>query len=510
MPPADAEREARRQFGNVMSIRERARDQWGSVAVAALVQDVKFGARMLARSPGLSVVVVLTIAFGSFLNGAVFLQLNDTFLGATDLPNAETLVWLDDGGPRTGGTTYPDYVDYRERVPAMDLAVFAGGGNASDGGGSGRRSTSQCRPRYRELFPCAAGASGARTHVRSVGRPPATGNAGCGAERRVLAARVRSRQRCSRTIQVNFKPFTVVGVMPPGFSGGRRPGSLAYTPDVWVPIWCHPWLEPGSNLLQGRTMWWGLQAIGRLREGVGIPQARAEVKAVAAALNTEYPGQSKPRAPRVWRVTDFDTGLLRGQEAAMLGIAAAATMLVMLIACGNVAGLLLARAAARRQEIAIRLSLGASRARILRQFLTEGLTLSAAGTLVGFILAAWVSVAASKSGAGPAAIDGRIVIYAAVLALLATLSAGLMPGNSGVEDRAAPGLDPDGDLTGWTAADSAGRSRGRHLTRPAADGCAAVARCRARERGRPECPSTTCSQSRWTPIGMAMRARTSK
>ena len=128
MPPADAEREARRQFGNVMSIRERTRDQWGSVAVAAFLQDVRFGARMLARSPGLSVVVVLTIAFGSFLNGAVFLQLNDTFLRAPDLPNAKTLVWLDDGGPRTGGTTYPDYVDYRDRVPAIDLAVFAGGG----------------------------------------------------------------------------------------------------------------------------------------------------------------------------------------------------------------------------------------------------------------------------------------------------------------------------------------------------------------------------------------------
>ena len=126
MAPADAEREARRQFGNVMAVRERSRDQWGSVALAAFLQDVRFGTRMLARSPGLSLVVVLTIAFGAGLNGAVFLQLNDTFLRAPDLPDAKTLVWLDDGGPRTGGTTYPDYVDYRDRVPAIDLALFAG------------------------------------------------------------------------------------------------------------------------------------------------------------------------------------------------------------------------------------------------------------------------------------------------------------------------------------------------------------------------------------------------
>ncbi len=100
MLPADADHEARRQFGNVIAIRERSRDHWGSVAVNAFFQDVKFGTRMLARSPGLSAVIVLTIAFGAGLNGAVFLQFNDLFLRPPDLTDPERLVWLDDGDPR--------------------------------------------------------------------------------------------------------------------------------------------------------------------------------------------------------------------------------------------------------------------------------------------------------------------------------------------------------------------------------------------------------------------------
>jgi hypothetical protein len=125
MLPADADREARRQFGNVTAIRERSRDHWGSVAVTAFFQDVRFGTRMLARSPGLCAVVVLTIAFGAGLNGAVFLQFNQAFLRPPDLTDADRLVWLDDGDPRMGGTTYPDYVDYRDRVAAVELALFA-------------------------------------------------------------------------------------------------------------------------------------------------------------------------------------------------------------------------------------------------------------------------------------------------------------------------------------------------------------------------------------------------
>jgi predicted permease len=436
MEPAAAAIEARRGFGNVTRLREDLREGWGFPRFESLAQDVRFGARMMTRNPGLCVVVVLTIAFGAGLNGAVFLQLNDLFLRPPDLPNAETLVWLDDGGPRMGGSTYPDYVDYRDRVPAIDLAIFGGGGrSAQPAPAEGRRAPTgggDARPPsvvlasgnyFRVLqTPAALG----RTFEPSEDRPP------LGTAVAVLSDTYwdrrfnRSPDVLGRTIDLNFKPFTVVGVMPAGFRGARLPGSPAFMPDVWVPIWCHPLLEPGSTHLQGRTTWWGLQPIGRLREGAGVAAARAQIAAVATALDREFPGQRAVRAPWTWRVTDFDARVLRGQEAAMLGIAGLATLLVMLIACGNVAGLLLARAAARRQEIAVRLSLGASRLRILRQFLTEGLTLSAVGTVSGFIVAGWMAGLASAAGAAPR-MDVRIIVYVAVLTAVATLSAGLMP-----------------------------------------------------------------------------------
>jgi predicted permease len=431
MSPADAEREARRQFGNVAAIRERSRDHWGSVAVTAVLQDARFGGRMLAKSPGLAAVVVLTIAFGAGLNGAVFLQFNDAYLRPPDVPDAGTLVWLDDGGPRTGGMTYPDYVDYRDRVPGIAIAVFAGGGNRRPA--STMAAGVEARPveialasgNYFEVLkvPAALG----RTFGTAEDLPP------FGTAVAVLSDGYWTRQYgrahdvLGRTIDLNSKPFTIVGVMPENFSGARPPGSGALGPDVWVPMWCQPLLDPGSTLLRGRTTWWGLRAIGRLRDGVEIPQARAQVGAVAAALDAEYPGQRSRRAPWVWRLTDFDTRILRGEDAAMLGVASAATMLVMLIACGNVAGLLLSRAAARQQEIAIRLSLGASRVRIVRQFLTEGLTLSIGGTVAGLLVAGWLAGLVSRGGAAQLFLDGRILAYAAFLAIVATLAAGLLP-----------------------------------------------------------------------------------
>ena len=391
MPPADAEREARRQFGNVMSIRERTRDQWGSVAVAAFLQDVKFGARMLARSPGLSVVVVLTIAFGSFLNGAVFLQLNDTFLRAPDLPNAETLVWLDDGGPRTGGTTYPDYVDYRDRVPAIDLAVFAGGGNdnrAAVGNmvaaGTDAQPVSVVLATGNYFRVLQARAALGRTFEPSDDLPAAR-NAGRGGERRPIGSGSSvATAMCWAEPSSSISSHSRSSASCRRTSAARASRAAAHTRPT---SGCRSGATPCSN--PAARCWKVARCGGVCSRSAGFETALAcrrhgrEVKAVAAALDAEYPGQRHARGPRVWRVTDFDPGVLRGQEATMLGIAGAATMLVMLIACGNVAGLLLARAAARRQEVAIRLSLGASRVRIVRQFLTEGLVLSVAGTASG-------------------------------------------------------------------------------------------------------------------------------
>jgi predicted permease len=412
---------------DVWSVSERNRD-WVGTGMRAFFHDVTFGMRMLARSPGLSLVVLLTIAFGAGLNGAVFMQFNEAFLRPPDLTNADTLVWLDDGGARTGAVTYPDYADYRDRVPALDLAVFSGAGRKRMIIGSAdepQPGVALASGNYFRVLQ--ANAALGRTFGPSEDLPP-LGTAVAVLSDGYWERRFgRARDVLGRTVNLNSKPFTVVGVMSAGFTGAQRPGESASPPDIWVPMWCHPLLQPGSDSLRGRTMWWGLQSIGRLRNDASIPQARAQIAAAAAALDAQYRGQRPPRAPWVWRVTDFDTRVLRGEEAAMLGAAAAATLLVMLIACGNVAGLLLARAAARQQEIAIRLSLGASRVRIIRQFIAEGMALSVGGAILGLIAAGWLSGLASPGGARPIPVDGPILVYAAFLAIVATLSAGLSP-----------------------------------------------------------------------------------
>ena len=123
-PAREAAIEARRQFGNVTAAREQSRDHWSNALLTAFGQDVRFGVRMIARAPALSAIVVLIITLGAGINSAIFV-LASSLLRAPDLPNAGTLVWLDDGRPMLG-PTYPDYVDYRDRTQAFaDLATFA-------------------------------------------------------------------------------------------------------------------------------------------------------------------------------------------------------------------------------------------------------------------------------------------------------------------------------------------------------------------------------------------------
>src|SRR5262245_2154673 len=292
-PPAAAETEVRALVASWCAgttgprrIERAVRAEARSVArgaMGAFFQDVRFGARMLARSPGLSLVVLLTIAFGAGLNAAVFVQFNKVFLRTPDMTNAGTLVWLDDGSARTGGVTYPDYADYRDRVPAIDLALFAGGGRKRmviGGAEEPQASVALASGNYFRVLQ--ADAALGRTFGPSEDLPP-LGTAVAVLSDGYWERRFgRARDVLGRTVNLNSKPFTIVGVMPAGFTGARRPGENASTPDVWVPVWCHPLLQPGNDSLRGRTMWWGLQSIGRLRDGASIPQARAQVAAAAA------------------------------------------------------------------------------------------------------------------------------------------------------------------------------------------------------------------------------------
>jgi predicted permease len=433
MSPADAEREALRQFGNVTSIRERTRDQWGSPAVDAFLGDLRLAVRMMARSRGLSATVVLTIALGAGVNAALFMLLNNLLLRPPPIPGADRVVWLDDGRPLLG-PTYPDYIDYRHRASgAMDLAAYATaevlGPTRGDAPSASLRavlasgnyfSVLQARPALGRTFGYADDLPPLGT--ASVVLSDAYWTRHFNRDPNVLG----------QTIDLNLKPFTIIGVLPAGFSGARAPNGNPYVPDVWVPLWCQPQLEPGDTRLVERITWWGLQAIGRLHEGVSVGQAQAQVSAVGTALDVEYPGKRRARTPWISRVTDIDPRIVRTEQGIVLSALGVASMFVLLIACANVAGLLLARASTRGRETAVRLSLGASRARIVRQFLGEGLLLAVMGTVLGSLTAGWVLQGVMSSGgtqplAWSFAPDRRMIAFAGALAIVATISTGLMP-----------------------------------------------------------------------------------
>ena len=446
LPREEAERAARRQFGNVTAIRERARDQWGSPAAAAFLQDVTFGARLMTRSPGLSAVVILTIALGAGVNAALFMLLNNLLLRTPDLPQSEGLVWLDEGKPMAG-PSYPDYVDYRDRTPAFsDLAAYA-----TTNVGARRRGDEQ-PTRIRAVLASGNYFSVLQT-AAALGRTfgPADDLPPLGTATVVLSDAYWARRFnrdpgvLNQIIELNFKPFTIVGVLPPGFAGARFPNGNPNAPDVWVPMWCQSVIEPGDRRLVERGTWFGMQAIGRLRDGVPVEEARAQIAVVATALDVQYPGQRRVRTPWVSRVTELDTRVFLGEQGIVVAVLGTVSMFVLLIACANVAGLLLARASIRRREIAVRLSLGAGRARVVRQFLAEGLLLSAAGTLLGCLAAGWILQAVlSLGGTQPLlwsfAPDSRIITFAVFLALVAAIGTGLMPALQASKTSLLPAL----------------------------------------------------------------------
>jgi predicted permease len=436
MDPRDAEHEARRLFGNPTVIRERASGTWRFQWLTSFAQDVRFAVRMTRRAPGYSAIVVATIALGAGLNGAIVVLFNAALLRPPDVARPHDVVRVDDGSPIVG-LTYPDYVDYRDRAAdAIVLAAFSSVRVTANIDPSGDRRTEDAT---------AVLASG--NFFDAVGVPPLLGRTFTGRDDLpplgtsvvVLGEAYWTRRFnrdpgvIGRTIDLNYQPFTIVGIVPAWFRGvDVLGGGFPTVREMYVPLWTLPVLRPGSTRFHERTAWWGMQSVGRLRAGVTIQQARAQMAAAAAALDQEYPGQRLPRAPWLGRVTELDVRLFTTEAGLVASVLGAATLLVLVIACANVANLALARACTRSREIAVRLSLGAGRWRIVRQFLTESLVLSAGGTIAGFTLAYWVLRAWTATlGDQPFALtlepDLRIASYAAFVAVLVAVVTGMVP-----------------------------------------------------------------------------------
>jgi predicted permease len=453
---------ALRAFGGVTQIEERCREMRGTKWIEDLGRDVEYALRTFRRSPLFTLVAVLSLAIGIGANTAIFSLITALLLRPLPVEQPDRLVAignpirtgsLSDGSIRGDLYSYPMYRQIRDRNHAFS-GVYA----------SGRTGHLQVR---------LAGAAGDLERVRGrlvsgnffsvLGVRAAQGRAFTPAEDRAPGASpvvvvshdfwVRRLSRdpaaLGRVLAINHSPFTVIGVTPPGFLGDV----VGQPTELWIPVTMQQQVNPGYAFLDRWDESW-LLLMGRLRAGASVAQARAEVEglyaqviAAGASLGIAKDVLPGPDAPPVM-VGPGGTGFswYRRQFAQPLIMVMALVALVLLIACANVAGLLLERAAGRAKEISLRLSLGAGRGRLIRQLLTESVLLSCAGAALGVLFSLWAGPALLRlaGGSSPIALDvhldARILGFTAAVALLTGVLFGLAPALRSTRVELAPAL----------------------------------------------------------------------
>jgi len=370
MSRADAEAAARRAFGNVVKLQETARDVWRFASfIESLATDVRYALRGLAQKPGFTIAVILTLALGIGANTAIFSVVNAVVLRPLPFAEPEHLVWLWDTQPQlpTAPASLPDFLDWKEQNRSFEyLAAFLSG-NTFLNTGDGTRDTPvgvvtpemfalfRVRPILGRTFTAEETLPGrSRVAVLSHGLWQSL----FGSDPNVLG----------RTIELSGTPHTVIGVMPAGFSFPNQA-------ELWRPLLIDPnRLDRGPHYLR---------ILGRLKPGVTLPQAQGEMSAIAARLAQQDPEKIAGHGVKLELLRD----VLVGDIASALFILLGAVGFVLLIACANVANLLLSRVGARQKEIAVRAALGASRLRLVRQMLTESILLAVAGGAAGLMIA---------------------------------------------------------------------------------------------------------------------------
>jgi predicted permease len=428
MSRSEAEQTARRAFGNRTVLEEQSREVWQWPTLESIWADMRFTLRQLRRSPGFAVAAILTLALAIGANAVVFAVLNGLFLRPLNVPQSQSLYAIQRGNEKYIIQSYPDYRDLRDRNRSFDgLAAYTIVQAGIDTGNN---------PTHAWLYGVSANYFDVLGIHPYLGRllQPADDRGPNSAPYIVLTwaywhSHFQDDSRVvGRAVQINKHPFTIIGVTEPAFRGTL----LFFSPDFFVPIVNQEQLDGWAHLNE-RGSRWVFEVLGHVKAGVTPTQAAADLTSIGAYLKKAYPkedDQSKFTLVRPGLHGDFFAPAIRAFLVGLMLLAG----LILLAACANLGTLFAARAADRSREVALRLALGSSRTRILRQLLTEALLLSMVGGVTGLGLSVvllrkfshWQPFPEFPMNM-PVTPDANVYLVALVLALVSGLLFGIVP-----------------------------------------------------------------------------------
>lgn len=473
MSSEEARHAAMRAFGNATLLKEETRDAWGWTWLGQIAQDLRYGLRQLGRSPGFTLAVVLSLALGIGANTAIFSLIDAVMLRMLPVKSPERLVllnWVSQKRPAAMAVQsgYIDSSDTRWNSPSFAYPSFEEfrAHNQAFASVFGFTPISRANINIDGQASLAEGELVTGDYFSGLGVSPILGRVIAADDEKPSAPRVAvisygywSRQFGSspavigKNIDIKTVPFTIIGVAPPEFFG-IQPGRAI---DFWAPLvrdgellrWSMSLAAGDPSPFTSRDWWW-LTMMARLKPGVTEQQANSDLDVLfQQSISVGANASARPETTPHIELQPASKGLifLRSEFSKPLQILMTVVAVVLLIACANVATLLVGRSAARQKEVAVRLSLGASRARLLRQLLTESVFLAGLGGALGLLFARWgsrVLLLLMSRGGEPlhfeTQMDGRVLLFTVTISVLTGILFGLAPALGATRVELTPAL----------------------------------------------------------------------